>query len=359
MTQQPAAPPALLSAAVMGDLSKFETEWKAATSAQDRVIKDRQQNNILHALFSCRSPQAKAQDVLNLIHTDLSESQLVELYEAKNNLGCTPIWILVAYGNVDLLKHVQTKVQNLSLKVSELLTESNHQGDSPLLATCSQGNTSMVKFLKDNAFSKNDADWSSALSQANSKGTTPLQIVIGNAHSELLGFLLQEESSIAPLLTRKNTAGLSLFHICSERNFASGLKLLLEYMTSKDNKRQGLEQVLDIKDKNQANALHVAAFCGNEEAVQVWINVTQSVCNDDVAAAIKLLDRMDGQARTAYWLTMVQGHEKIGAMLAATGVDTKHPNMVKEIEEAKERRAQAAKKKEQQRLIDGASLSKR
>ena len=377
--QQPAPPPALLTAAVMGDLDKFQIESKDSKSVF--TTKDRQDNNVLHALFSCRAPNAKTNEILDLIHgNEENNEKILELYAAKNNLGCTPLWILVAYGNVPLLKKVQSKMEQLITthnnttitSFPEMLLVPNTQGDSPLLATCSQGNTDMVRFLKDDIFSKSsqpgkeEASFTTALLQANAKGTTPLQIVIGNAHMDLLKFLLQQDTSktaTAKVLLQKNAAGLSLFHICSERNFDEGLRLLLEHMIRICPKENGLEQVLDVKDKNNANALHVAAFCGNKEVVQVWIDVIQKTNGDSKTKALELLDRKDGESRTAYWLAMVQGKDTIGELLAATGVDTINSKMVKEIEETKQRRIEAAKKREQQQApgnntqpVDGAAL---
>lgn len=381
--QQPAPPPALLTAAVMGDLDKFQIESKDSRSVFTTM--DRQDNNVLHALFSCRAPDAKTSEILDLIHgNEEHREKLLELYAAKNNLGCTPLWILVAYGNVPLLKEVQSKLDELitttnnsstTASFADMLLVPNNQGDSPLLATCSQGSTDMVRFLKDDIFSqpsqqqqqgKEEAAFTTALLQANTKGTTPLQIVIGNAHMDLLNFLLQQDTSktaTAKVLLQKNAAGLSLFHICSERNFDEGLRLLLEHTIRICPKEDGLEQVLDVKDKNNANALHVAAFCGNKEVVEVWIDVIQKTHGENKTKAVELLDRMDGESRTAYWLAMVQGKETIGEMLAAAGVETTNSKMVKEIEEAKHRRVEAAKKREQQQAsgnnaqpVDGAAL---
>ncbi|CAB9504217.1 expressed unknown protein [Seminavis robusta] len=146
---QPAGPPPLLTAAVMGDLSKFQEEWNGADSVQ---VLDRQDNNVLHALFSCRGREgAQCQEILNQIHASLStKAQIQNAYQAKNSLGCTPLWILVAYGNVDLLKHVQEKFAAIDSSVlfQDMLRVPNHQGDSPFLATCSMGNTDMIRFLK-------------------------------------------------------------------------------------------------------------------------------------------------------------------------------------------------------------------
>lgn len=366
IAQQPGAPPPLLSAAVMGDWEKFQSAWK---EEDKRLATDSQQNNCLHALFSCRVPDAKCDDILKRIHEDLPAAQIADLYGSRNNLGCTPLWILIAYGNVPLLKQVQDAIENnsdASLNVAEMMLVPNHQGDSPLLATCSQGNTEMVQYLKDHHMTTEQ--FTDLLFQGNEKGTTPLQIVIGNGHLTLLQYLLKETGCFSSKeqrqqLLQTNAAGLSLFHICSERNFYTGLQVLLEHMIATKKSSDGdngnsnasafeaLEEVLAVKDKNKANALHVAGFCGNEEAVQEWVNIVETATSKlekSEERKVDLLDKMDGQARTAYWLAMVQGHETIGKILAAEGVDTKHPKMVQEIEEALQRRMEKQKQKQKQ-----------
>ena len=339
---QPSGPPPLLSAAVLGNVQAFGESWNGEDSIG---VRDAQNNNVLHALFSCRGSNiTNCPELVDRIHSTLSPQKFLEVYHAKNAIGCTPLWILVAYGNVELLKVVQQTFanQNQTKVFLELLQEPNHQEDSPLLATCSQGNVDMVRFWKEEL----PKEFQNAMRASNKKGTTPLQIIVGNNHFALLQFILEENMVDMSQLLESNQAGLSLFHICSERNAENILKLLLAYAND-----QGLEKVFLLNDKNGANPLHVAAFCGNKEVAQVWIDAVDD--NDN------LLDVLDGQGRTAYWLTMVQGHEEVGEMLAQKGVDTTNPKMTKEIEQARERRRKAAEKRQQQPAIDGAALLSR
>jgi ankyrin repeat protein len=364
----PQGPPALLSAAVMGDVTKFQACWQ---DARERLILDSQGNNVLHALFSCRTPTNQCGEILELIHKSLEESQLLTCYHAQNVLGCTPLWILVAYGNVSLLQEVQSKLQVENF--STMLLVPNHQGDSCMLATCSQGNLEMVKYLKQGCLTPDQV--TTLLTQSNQKGTTPLQIVVGNGHLSLLEYFLNDKECYDPAilssqLMEPNEAGLSLFHVCSERNFSDGLKLLLVHITStskstnnNDNVNvNAFEQVLALKDKNHANALHVASYCGNLEAVQAWVD---AVINNNSKDEEKneqpsfLLDLMDGHARTAYWLAMIQGHDTIGEILAQSGVvDTQHPKMVAEIQATQQQRQEAAKKRQAKNrtMVDGNAL---
>jgi ankyrin repeat protein len=397
----PTGPPALLSAAVRGDLKKFRESWTETDEAIH--VKDAQNNNCLHALFSCRNSSVENEndclEILNYIHNSLSISQVKEAYQEQNILGCTPLWILVAYGNVNLLRKVQhtlfaddddddQRKKNDDFPV--MLCIPNNQGDTPFLATCSQGNIDMIRFLKEEILTSDQ--FNTALVNANQKGTTPLQIIVGNHHIELLQYVLQKGNSVLDdQLLMSNTAGLSLFHICSERNAHAILQKLFTYINMIQNQNQNqnqktttinnnneedhyiaaLDQILSLKDKNGANALHVAAFCGNFETVQVWIDMmnnkrensddvtnnksqSQSQSNNKKSTIIiDVLDKLDGQGRTPYWLGMVQGHDTIGKLLAEEGVDTVHPKMVKEIAEAKEKRPN---KQQQTRAVDGSAL---
>merc|ERR1719162_1982866 len=144
-----------------------------------------------------------------------------------------------------------------------------------------------------------------------------------------------------------------------------------------------MNQVLSLKDKNGANALHVAAFCGNIESVQVWIKFIKeaTTCsspeyhdddndNDNSSSSssstsstdgrnnskkyrkatttmtvVMLLDVLDSAGRTAYWLGMVQGRHAIGKLFADEGVDVTTPQMIKEIDEARHHRKIKNKKK--------------
>ena len=368
---QPAGPPTLLSAAVIGDVRKFGESWTTGEESESIRVKDRQENNVLHALFSCRGVEKNdhCSEILKRIHDSLSISQVKEAYRARNKLGCTPLWILVAYGNVALLKEVQQKFADddrMDADFPAMLRQPNNQGDSPFLATCSQGNTDMVRFLKEEILSPDQ--FITALNEANKKGTTPLQIIIGNTHTSLLEYVLQEgETAVQEQMLECNGAGLSLFHICSERNAHEMLETILSFMVDSRQDSEGdneklLEQILSLKDKNGANALHVAAFCGNVETVQFWIDViTKTYSGEDndsqKPTIVKNLDKLDGQARTAYWLGMVQGRGAIGKLLADEGVDTVNPKMVKEIEEAQEKRSKAATaRQERNRTIDGSAL---
>jgi len=340
---QPSGPPPLLSAAVLGNVQNFGEAWNGEDSIG---TKDAQDNNVLHALFSCRgSGMTNCPEILDKIHSAVSTQKWMEAYRARNAIGCTPLWILVAYGNVELLKLVRQKFakEDQAKVFLEVLKQPNHQGDSPLLATCSQGNIDMVQYWKEEL----PEEFRVAMNGSNHKGTTPLQIIVGNNHPKLLKYVLGETGVDQSQLLEFNTAGLSLFHICSERNADKILQILLKYAND------DLEKIFSLKDKNGANPLHVAAFCGNEQACKIWVD--SILCEE--SKKIELLDMRDGQGRTAYWLGMVQGHEAIGAMLAEQGVDTENPKMVQEIEEAQERRSKAAAARQQrQPAIDGSAL---
>eukprot|EP00977_Amphora_coffeiformis_P026491 scaffold27034_cov171-Amphora_coffeaeformis.AAC.4 len=327
----PAAPPPLLSAAVTGDAATFAALWKDDTN--NRLCQDRQDNNVLHALFACRAPSGKPSEILKLIHETLSTIELEDVYQARNQLGCNPLWILVAYGNVELLKLVldysQDDDSSLQSKLPKLVVQPNHQGDTPILATSSQGNTNMVKFLAASGL-LNAEQFQNLLKQGNKKGTTPLQIVVANGHEDMLQFLLSEQgATIQDQLWHVNAADHAIAH-----------------------DEKALEKILALTDKNGANPLHVAGFCGNAEIVQVWVD---RIIAKQGESGIPLLDRTDGQGRTAYWISMVQSHEEtIGKVLAKAGVATDQPEkMIEEIKQARDRRAARQQTKP---AIDGNAL---
>eukprot|EP00523_Entomoneis_sp_CCMP467_P004244 CAMPEP_0168760162 /NCGR_PEP_ID=MMETSP0724-20121128/22614_1 /TAXON_ID=265536 /ORGANISM="Amphiprora sp., Strain CCMP467" /LENGTH=381 /DNA_ID=CAMNT_0008809143 /DNA_START=171 /DNA_END=1316 /DNA_ORIENTATION=- len=340
-----AGPPPLLASAVMGDFSSFEREWNNAanvdksssTSSPINSIHDSQGNNALHALFSCRTQSPQCRQILDLIHNNSSEELLAQAYQRQNSLGCTPLWILVAYGNVDLLRRVQEIWANVDddddkkMSMESLLQVPNYQGDSPFLATCSQGNLEMVQYLR----------------VANQKGTTPLQIVVGNHHVTVLHYILQQSTNktstelLRTQLTQSNPAGLSLFHICSERNAHEALRALLtfwmdSYPDGKDDlTHPALDQILSLTDKNGANALHVAVFCGNVEVTELWLDVIEKTCqkqrddnnnNNNNDSRQMFLNKTDGDGRPAYWIARLQGREAIAQLLVERGgVDTSDP----------------------------------
>ena len=352
----PAGPPPALAAAVMGDYTAFEAAV-ANDEASFWSLTDSQDNNLLHALFSCRPSQEKKADCVKILHKTHhhvdNEKQLLKLYQAQNQLGCNPLWILVAYGNVPLLKAVvATSVfqdsSNQQLLTKLLMEAPNHQDDSSFLATCSQGNLEMARYLY-TEFAQPANLGQAILLQANAKGTTPLQIAVGNRHEGVVEFLLQHLENASDVVLHKDASSeLSLFHICSERNFDQGLALLLQYTTP--------AEALNLRDKNGATALHVAAYCGNAEATQRWIDaVKEQASSDDDKKS--LLDAKDTNGRTAYWLAQVeQTHTSVAKLLADAGVETAQPEqMLEEIRQAQERRAAKASTGSKP-LIDGQAL---
>jgi len=312
-----AQPPELLSAAVIGDVDRFTSAW---ANESGRQVTDSQGNNVLHALFSCQNDHenVRTKVILDLIHNSAT-FDVESMYSARSSaMGCNPIWIIVAYGNVDLLRHLQTIAPQI--KIAELLTVPNLQGDTSILATCSKGNVAMLEYLSSEVV-RDATAFSELLRKENSKGTTPLQTAVGNGHLDLVRYLVDR---VPPQdLMAKSAGGLSLFHVCCERNFADGLAVLLRKVDDD-------AAVLALTDRNDANCLHVAAFCRNKEAVEEVVKR---------CGRVELLDARDGEGRTAYWLAMLKGAADVGEVLARAGVDTGIEGMQAEIEEAARHRA--------------------
>ncbi|GMI42928.1 hypothetical protein TeGR_g7032 [Tetraparma gracilis] len=325
----PAPPPPLLSCAVVGDLPKY-LETFSSLPAPSLLSTDSQSNNVLHALFSCANPDRRESvlEILEHVHKNVAEADLRAMYSARSQMGCVPLWILIAYGNVPAL----TRVLDLLPHLGSSLASENMQGDTCVLATTSKGNVDMLSFLE-TAGDWNSSSFSSLLSKPNKNGTTPIQIAVANSHLETLDFLLSRIPS--PPLLEPNRAGLSLFHICAERGFAPGFSALLARAT--------LAEALSLKDKNGASPLHVAAFCNNADVVGAIVGHAD--------ATGELLDAPDGDGRSAYWLAMLKGGGEAAELLrAAPGVEVGGERMLQEIKESDERRDKSKKERAEQAL---------
>jgi len=339
----PNPPPPLLSAAVIGDAAKFhacidDMESKDVDSkvspAEALKVVDAQSNNVLHALFSCNNPdrQDAVCEILKYVHATVSPDTLANLYRGVNSIGCNPIWIVTAYGNIGPLKIALAADAAL---VTSLLQLPNLQGDSCVLATCSKGNTAMLTYLS--TIWPDPTSFHALLSAANNNGTTPLQIVTGNGHLETLSFFVKNLPLTDEGYLKHNKQGLSLFHICAERNFHAGLEVLLEVGVA----------MSSIKDKNDANPIHVACFCGNKECVEVFA----ANCGQEE------LEAPDGTGRTGYWLAMLKGYAEVGEVLKKAGVDTENEKMLGEIAESDARRAESKRKKEEEKAKGQVSIN--
>ena len=82
----------------------------------------------------------------------MSEEDLKSLYARRSQIGCNPIWILIAYGNTEVLKRAIDLGRGAGIDVKGLASVENNQGDTAVLATSSLGNLTMVKFLTESVF---------------------------------------------------------------------------------------------------------------------------------------------------------------------------------------------------------------
>jgi ankyrin repeat protein len=330
----PSPPPALLSAAVIGDYDRYLATYTTLvlTSPDCLSLTDSQSNNVLHAAFSCANPAAQSNvlAILDHVHLHVPSATLSSMYSARNQLGCNPLWICVAYGNVAALTKALSSFPDLGQSVHV----SNLQGDTSILATCSKGNQPMLEYLH---LSSTVPNFVELLQKGNKNGTTPLQILVANSHLDALSYILDalsEAGQSAPLL-QLSAKKLSLFHVAAERGFDTGLQLLLK------SENLTLAEVLNIKDANGANALHVAAFCGNIECVKVFPEAAVQK-----GESTDLLDLLDGEGRSAYWLAMLKGYKEVGDLLKEKGGGkVGGERMEKEIEEAEARREEGRRKK--------------
>ena len=337
---QPPSPPPLLTAAVVGDYSRYLASYASLSAANPLVLQtlDAQGNNILHAALSCANAEKWGEEgdvlkILRHVHRTVPPETLKEMYSHRSQMGCNPLWIAVAYGNVAAVKHAVEGV----VGAGELLAVPNGQGDTCVIATCSKGNVSMLEYLQSSWPGCDSSSFSSFLSKPNSNGTTPIQIAVANSHLSTLHFLCSHSPPSSSTLRAKNSAGLTLFHIAAERNFHRGLEHLLSLPDLP------LAEALALTDKNGAGCLHVAAFCGNVEAVSTVASLP--------SATVSLLDTQDGEGRTAYWLAMLKGCVEAGRVLRERGVVVEGVVMEREIRESEGRREEGRRKKEEAKAL--------
>ncbi|GMI07082.1 hypothetical protein TrVE_jg4723 [Triparma verrucosa] len=343
----PGAPPQLIVACISGgydnyikiydELVKDQTDSSNPDSSNPLTKLDSQGNSVLHALFSSQSPSA---EILEHIHSTLAPATLSKMYAQKSVvLGCNPIWICVAYGNLEMLKLVISKLDELddsNQTIQSLINVPNLQGDTALLATCSRGNLPMLQHL---STLLPPSTFTSLLTTPNKNGTTPLLTILSNSHPDLLTYLVSLPSVPLPLST-PTSSGLYPLHIASERGNLPILTSVLESV--------GLPG-WSCLDKNGATPLHVSSFIGNLEVCRVLVEY--------VGSNVRLLKLNDSQNRTPYLIAMLKGHDEVGDLLSAAGAGEINESERKEIMEAKERREEGKRKREEERRkIKGAEV---
>eukprot|EP00518_Triparma_eleuthera_P010245 CAMPEP_0182466780 /NCGR_PEP_ID=MMETSP1319-20130603/12612_1 /TAXON_ID=172717 /ORGANISM="Bolidomonas pacifica, Strain RCC208" /LENGTH=304 /DNA_ID=CAMNT_0024666813 /DNA_START=96 /DNA_END=1006 /DNA_ORIENTATION=- len=249
-------PPPLIPLCISGNLDSYLETYEELAKQEGPnplTVVDAQRNNVLHALFSSNQPNPS---ILEHIVKE-SSPKFEALMSFKNALGCTPVWIAVAYGNHSALPDDVT---------AEALVECNDRGDSPLLAACSKANLEALQYLSDKL---GRLGFEKECMRPNKSGSTPLFVSLSASSAPVLEFLLPHFPAAS--FSAKNAVGLTPLHVAAERGFLAGVAACLS------NSRSSVDAV----DKNGATALHIAAFVGDVPCVEALLDAGAKDAKDE------------------------------------------------------------------------------
>ena len=242
----------------------------------------------------------------------------------KNSLGCSPLWIAAGYDKINCLEFLSQQLDAVG-KLEKALMDTNSSGDTPFLAAASRGNIAACKSMISLAetFSQTSDEASSwelkrrMIRTVNNSGDTPLKVVVGEGHVELVTFLLQIDDEIEKIhnnnnnlqkcINTKNNNGLTPLIVACERNNVEIVKNLLEYKA-------------DVKtcDAKERNPLAVAAFCGCKDVVEYLLS------NSSITTA--LINEKDENGCTPLWLASRTGDLAMVQLLIDAGADASLKN---------------------------------
>ena len=237
----------------------------------------------------------------------------------KNSLGCSPIWIAAGYDKINCLEFLSQQLDAVG-KLEKALMDTNTSGDTPFLAAASRGNIAACKSMISLAETfLHTSDEASSLDlklrmirTVNNSGDTPLKVVVGEGHVELVTFLLQIDDEIEKIhnnnnnlqkcINTKNNNGLTPLIVACERNNVEIVKILLEYKA-------------DVKacDAKERNPLAVAAFCGCKDVVEYLLS------NSSITTT--LINEKDENGCTPLWLASRTGDLAMVQLLIDAGAD--------------------------------------
>lgn len=238
----------------------------------------------------------------------------------KNSLGCSPLWIAAGYDKINCLEFLSQQLDAAG-KLEKALMDTNTSGDTPFLAAASRGNIAACKSMISSAetsFSQTSDETSWELKgrmirTVNNSGDTPLKVVVGEGHVELVTLLLQIDDEISEkihnsnnlqtkCINTKNNNGLTPLIVACERNNVEIVKILLEYKA-------------DVKtcDAKERNPLAVAAFCGCKDVVEYLLS------NSSITTT--LINEKDENGCTPLWLASRTGDLAMVQLLIDAGAD--------------------------------------
>lgn len=271
--------------AISGDLHEFLKFQETYASV------DAQGNTVLHGLFTASKSTESHAKILHHLHSTFDDDgdAFLEFVKTKNQLGCTTVWIGVAYQSIKLLDKLVECIGKDTVK--SLLSTPNNQGDTGILAACSRGGEISLEWLR-GLYGDDEGGLVELLTRRNKNGTDIVQTAVSGRHvatlTIIVGVMPKERFGEA------NTAGLYPLHVAAERDCKEALEVLLEVV--------GVEGML-VRDKNGAAPLHVAAFVGAKECIKAMLD---RGCDKEVT---------DGEGRTAKDLAEIKKHYEIMAML--------------------------------------------
>lgn len=236
-----------------------------------------------------------------------------DVISARNDLGCTPLWLCAGYGHVNILTYILERIEsvsNLVLSPQKVILAENNANDTPLLAAASRGHVEICKLLLEAVDNCENCSGGDAVRQTNKTGDTPLAVAVGAGHGgELLDILLEWDAkkgeggriSEERALNMRSSNGLTPLLVACERNNAPIAIKLIE------------NGALPLRDSNGATPLAVAAFCGCDDVVTALLNIEFG------KELVNVQDEAGGC--TPLWLAARTGNAKMVRLLLDAGAD--------------------------------------
>jgi len=298
----------LLQPAIAGDLDKIKkeigeflatystsTDSSTAPSYESKLHtfvnqQDGEGNNAIHgAVFA---------DHTNIVKY-LTESCGASL-ETQNNLGCSPLWLAAGYNRSDILEYIINNIED----PKKSILDTNNTGDTPLIAAASKGNLDTCQILLKE--SEKYGIVKEIMSASNHNGDTPLKVAVAlqqQSNENLVELLLNyaDEDS----LNTVNNKGLTPLLVACERDNKKVVQDLLNHPKINVN----------ISDSSGSSPAAVASFCGSKDALEILLLKNQ-----------ELLEKPNSNGCTPLWLAARSGRPEVVVILLKAGADPNHKN---------------------------------
>lgn len=257
-------------------------------------------------------------------HVDIASFLLEKCgadYTIKNDLGCSPLWIVSGYSNISCLNYLIDHVLSKEIPAEEkiaFLSQKNKNGDSPFLAAASRGSVVVMKTLFQAIEKCSMVDdvvirqqWS-LLCTKNKAGDTSISVAAGGGFKECVNeLLLMEDKCITRLqndevmkiervLNMKNSNRLTPLMIACERNHQEIVQLLMEH------------NAIITVDSKERSPLAIASFCGCLDVAEYLLSLEKFKA---------MLNEKDVNNCTPLWLAARTGNLKMVKLLLEAGAD--------------------------------------